>query len=231
MEKGYLRNILMHFIIVMLCILFTHDAFSQASEQHDGVTGQNKILLIYYSRTGKTETIAKAIARATDADVIRITEPHKDRSGWEGFLGAAIDAFFDRRSDIEPRKIDLSPYDTVIIATPIWSWNLATPIHTLLRTNYFGKKRLILVTTANIDIKKYDKYKDGSGTAVQRFLHQYLEEKRMKARREIIAATANDIEWFKGHFHVETKGKLDDVLDNEGMALGAKIASLLELRE
>lgn len=213
----------------LLCLLFPYNVLSEEGMEEGNTEGGHKILLIYYSRTGKTETVARAIAQRVGAKLIRITEPQKDRSGWQGFIDAAIDAFFDRHSDIEPKKINLEPYDAVIIATPIWSWNLATPIHTLLRTNYFGKKKLVLVTTANIDIKKYDRYKDGSGTAVQRFLQRYLEEKRLKARGEIIAATANEIEWFKGHFHVETKGKSEKTLDAEGAALGTVIADMLNL--
>ena len=229
MKKTHsIKDISLWLYVLMLCTLFSKDALSHDGRQQDIYWGGQKIVLIYYSRTGKTETLAKAIAESIGADMIRITEPQKDRSGWQGFFEAAIDAFFDLHSEIKPRKIDLEPYDTAIIATPIWSWNLATPIHTLLRTNYFGKKRLLLVTTANIDIKKYDQYKDGSGTVVQRFLQTYLEEKRLKARKEIVAATANEIEWFKGHFHVETKGKTDAVLDAEGMALARTIAKLLE---
>jgi len=190
---------------------------------------RNRMLVIYYSRTGKTQVIAESIAHAIGADIIRITEPERDRTGWQGFAEAAFDAFFDRRSDINPRKINLEPYNTVIIATPIWSWNLATPIHTLLQTNYFGTQRLILVTTANIDIKKYDRFKDGSGNAVQNFLHSYLDQKRMKARRQISAATANELEQFKGHFHLETKGKSDEQLGDEAGAVAAAIAAMLNL--
>jgi F0F1-type ATP synthase delta subunit len=96
-----------------------------------------------------------------------------------------------------------------------------------LQTHHFGTQKLILVTAANIDIKKYDKFKDGSGNAVQNFLQGYLEQKRIKARKEITAATSNELAQFKGHIHIETKDKTKDALQAEGMQAAEKIKIFL----
>lgn len=216
------------FLFFVCCCSISGALYAAESTQtsaHD--TPNSGILVLYYSRTEKTAIISETIAKETGATVIRITEPDENRAGFGGFVSAAYDAFLDRHSAISPRKIDLEPYYAVVIATPIWSWNLATPIQTLLRTHYFGKQRLILVTTANIDIKKYDTFKDGSGNAVQNFLQRYLEQKRLKARKEISAATANELEQFRGHFHIETKGKSDEQLRADGSEAAKKILSLL----
>ena len=184
-------------------------------------------LVIYYSRTGRTRIIAETIAHAINGKLLEITEPQVDRSGVGGYISAAYDAFFDQHREISPRKINLDSYDAVIIATPLWCWNLALPVHTLLQTHYFGHQKLVLVTTANIDIKKYDRFKDGSGTAVQNFLQRYLEGKRQKARHEIMAATANELDQFRGHFHIATQEKTDDQLRLEGSEIATKIQNLL----
>jgi menaquinone-dependent protoporphyrinogen IX oxidase len=171
-----------------------------------------KTLIIFYSRTGITKTIAETIAKEIGADSVEIKETHSDRLGFWGFVGAGWDAFLDNHSEILPQKINLQEYDTVIIASPIWSWNFATPIHTLLQTHNFDHQKVILVTNANIDIKKYDQYKGGTGNAVQNFLEGYLKGKQKKARDEMIAATSNDPGRVRGHFHIETKNKIPEQL-------------------
>jgi len=171
-----------------------------------------KTLVIYYSRTGNTKLISETIAKEMGADIVEIKEVNLDRLGFWGFAGAGWDAFLDNHSEITPRKIQLQEYDTVIIASPIWSWHFATPIRTLLQTHNFDNQKLILVTNANIDIKKYDQYKDGKGNAIQNFLEGYLKRKQKKARDEMIAATSNDPSRVKGHFHIETKNKTTDQL-------------------
>lgn len=215
-------RILQKCVFFILCCFMT-TPLSVFAEQKP----TEKTLIIYYSRTGNTKVIAQTIAKDIGADITEITEVSMDRNGLWGFAGAGYDAFLDRHSEIKPRKIELEPYETVIIATPIWSWNLATPIHTLLQTHHFGKQKLILVTTANIDIKKYDKFKDGSGNAVQNYLQGYLEKKRIKARKEITAATSNELAQFKGHIHIETKDKPGDALRAEGVQTAGKIRAFL----
>lgn len=174
-----------------------------------------KSLVIYYSRTGNTKLISETIAKEMGADIVEIKEVRSDRLGFWGFVGAGWDAFQDTHSEILPRKIELQGYDTVIIATPIWSWHFAPAIHTLLQTHNFDNQKVILITNANIDIKKYDKFKDGKGNAVQNFLEGYLKEKQKKARDEMIAATSNDPSRVKGHFHIETKNKTPEQLTED----------------
>jgi len=226
----FLQNSVLCWCTLLWPVFCYSECWSQhnvSNEQQLAQSTGGRTLVIYYSRTGKTRIIADAIARELNGKVLEITEPHSDRSGARGFFSAAYDAIFDQHREIYPRKIDLDPYDTVIIATPLWSWNLALPMHTLLQTHYFGHQKLVLVTTANIDIKKYDRFKDGSGTAVQNFLQRYLEGKRQKARHEIMAATANELEQFQGHFHIATQGKTDDQLRSEGSTIATKIQTML----
>ena len=58
----------------------------------------------------------------------------------------------------------------------------------------------MVVTTANIDIKKYEPYGDDA-PFVKRFLRDYLREKSL-AMRELAKKSGAEI---RGHFHVATK--------------------------
>jgi hypothetical protein len=127
-------------------------------------------------------------------------------------MKSAYDAFTDNHTPIEPEKLDLSPYSIVVIATPIWSWNLSTPIHTLFEKNRFDGKKIVLITTANIHIMKYEQYGDDA-SFIKRFLKDYLRGKREVAVSEV----SNSGGMFIGHYHIPTKEKTDSEIIDEAM--------------
>ncbi len=90
-----------------------------------------KKLVCYYSHTGNTQKIAELVAEKTAADVERIIDA-KSRAGALGYLAAACDSMFKRRSRIQPVKKDPSKYNLVILGTPVWAWNLSPPMRTYI---------------------------------------------------------------------------------------------------
>ena len=170
-----------------------------------------KTLIIYYSRTGKTKLIIETLNKHTNADLLQMEDP-KDRSGSWGYIKSATEAFRHKHAPIEPEQPDISPYSHIIIASPVWSWNLCTPIHTLFEKNSFDGKKLVLITTANIHIMKYEPYGDDA-PFIKRFLRDYLRGKREAAVTEVVNAGGN----FIGHYHFETKAKSDEQLVAETM--------------
>jgi menaquinone-dependent protoporphyrinogen IX oxidase len=165
-----------------------------------------KTLIIYYSRTGKTKLISETLNKQINADLLELKDP-KDRSGTWGYLKSAYEAYRHQHSPIEPEQPDISLYSHIIIASPIWSWNLCTPVHTLFEKNRFDEKKLVLITTANIHIMKYEPYGDDA-SFIKRFLRDYLREKRDAAVNEVVNAGGA----FIGHYHFETKAKTDEEL-------------------
>lgn len=92
-----------------------------------------KILVAYYSRTGNTEKVAQALAAelGAEAAVERIVEA-RSRDGFWGFMGAGMDATFQRSTPIDPPRSDLAAYDLVVVGTPIWAFTLTPPVRTFL---------------------------------------------------------------------------------------------------
>ena len=90
-----------------------------------------KILVVFYSRSGKTKKAAEAISEILKCDKEEIFDM-KSREGIVGFLSAGTDANLRRLTAIKEIKYDPSLYDLVIIGTPIWSSNVSTPIKTYL---------------------------------------------------------------------------------------------------
>jgi len=134
----------------------------------------------------------------------------KDRSGAWGFMSAAFDNMFDRYTEIKPKQPDLTEYSLVILVSPVWNWKMSVPIKTFLKDNRLDGKKLVVFTTANIDIKKYDKFGDDA-PFIKRFLRDYLRKSSMGMR---LLAEDSGAEIIK-HYHVETKNVTQKQISNQ----------------
>ena len=86
-----------------------------------------KILIVYYSRDGSTRKIAEELKAQLGADIEEITEP-KGRGGPMGWIRSGKEASSGTVVPINPPKADPSTYDLVAIGTPIWAWNVSSPV-------------------------------------------------------------------------------------------------------
>jgi len=199
-------NILQKCLLLILIIILLTPSYVSSEE---ALTP--KTLIIYYSRTGITRLISETLNNHINADLLELQDPI-DRSGSWGYMKSAYSAFRHQHAPIKPEKPDISTYSNIIIASPVWSWNLCTPVHTLFEKNRFDGKKLVLITTANIHIMKYEPYGDDA-PFIKRFLRDYLRGKREAAVAEVVNAGGN----FIGHYHFETKAKSDEQLVAETM--------------
>ncbi|MGD0803574.1 MAG: flavodoxin [Candidatus Bathyarchaeia archaeon] len=90
-----------------------------------------KTLITYFSRTGTTKKLADELSTLLSADIEAITEA-KSRAGPMGWLTSGREAMSGATPVIEALKMDPSYYDVVVIGTPIWAWNMASPIRSYL---------------------------------------------------------------------------------------------------
>ena len=95
-------------------------------------------LIIYFSRTGRTRKVAKAIQEATGFDLEEIKEK-AGRVGTLGWLKSGMESTRRMLPKIMPLTHDPSQYDIVVIGTPIWASNMSSPIRAFI-TEY--QKRL-----------------------------------------------------------------------------------------
>lgn len=93
-----------------------------------------KTLIVYYSRTDVTQNIAQTIQRELGCDIEEITDNGK-YNGKIGYLKGGMNAAMGRSSEINPISKNPDDYDLVIIGTPVWASNMATPIYTYLLEN------------------------------------------------------------------------------------------------
>lgn len=119
-------------------------------------TAGGKTLVVYYSATGNTETVAGYIAEATGGDLFEITpaEPYTDADlNWTD-EGSRVSREHD---DPSLREMELTAatvenwdeYDTVFVGYPIW-WGIAAwPVDAFINANDFTGKTVIPFATSS----------------------------------------------------------------------------------
>jgi len=90
-----------------------------------------KALVAFYSRTGTTRVLARAVSEVLGCETEEGFDM-KNRLGVFGLLGAAWDAGFRRTTPIRETGKDPSLYDIVILGTPIWNSRMAPAMRTYI---------------------------------------------------------------------------------------------------
>ena len=101
-----------------------------------------KTLVVYYSQTSNTKTVAQEIATRLGADLQEIV-PVKPYDG--DFQATISRSMKDRQEgvkpEIKPIDVDFSKYDVIFIGYPIWFGTYAPPVETFLeQVDLSGKK-------------------------------------------------------------------------------------------
>ena len=107
----------------------------------DSTNGDNKTLIVYYSYTNNTEQIVDDLKTMINADVIEVEPANKnlDYAANNYVIGTEqLNKIKNNPNDessypaIDPVIVDMSKYNTVIIATPLWWSQMASNMQTLL---------------------------------------------------------------------------------------------------
>lgn len=114
-----------------------------------------KVLVVYYSATGNTEKVAKAIAEEAGGDLFELVPTQiyaSDDLYWQN-----KDSRVSKEHDNpELRDVELiantvenwEDYDTVFIGYPIWWWVAAWPVNSFVQLNDFSGKTVIPFATS-----------------------------------------------------------------------------------
>lgn len=103
-------------------------------------------LLIYYSRTGTTRKVAEAIKKELNCQSEEI-ESVRDRKGAFGYIISGKEASQKKPAEIKEIKTDAEQFDCVIIGTPIWAWNVSSPVRAYLEANKGKFKKVAFFCT------------------------------------------------------------------------------------
>lgn len=127
-----------------------------AASSSGTVAAGGKTLVVYYSATGRTERVAKVIAKERQADIMKLV-PNPD------YTEADLD-YNDKSSRVSREHDDASLrekiqlqkavpdnwalYDTVFIGYPIWWAIAAWPVDAFVKANDFTGKNVVTFATA-----------------------------------------------------------------------------------
>ena len=109
-------------------------------------------LVAYFSATGSTARLAKTIAGALAADIFEI-EPavpytSTDLNWRDRSTRATVECNDPASRPAIAKTTDLSRYDTVVIAFPIWWYDAPKIIYTFVETSDLSGKRIVPVCTS-----------------------------------------------------------------------------------
>lgn len=115
----------------------------------DGTTGATDIVREGDNQYGANQYLALLIARATNADTLRITveRGHYPSTYNELATFARNEAGNNSHPMLTSRDVDMSNYDNIFISTPIWWYSLPMPILSFLDKYDLSGKRVFVATT------------------------------------------------------------------------------------
>jgi flavodoxin len=160
--------------VLFFAVAFICMALAAASAQEPAA---GKTLLLYYSKTGNTKAACEALQKALGADIKEIKDLNSRDTKFGG-IGGMLKTLLDMNTSIEPKKVDLTPYKTVIISAPIWAGKFGLAMRTFVETNRFDGKNVIIFITAD----------------------SFIEEKYQAQHKGLLAASGGNV---NGYFQVQ----------------------------
>ncbi len=129
-----------------------------AASSSGTVAAGGKTLVVYYSATGRTERVAKVIAKERQADIMKLvpnpdyTEADLDYNNKSSRVSREHDDA-SLRDKIQLQKAvpdNWASYDTIFLGYPIW-WSIAAwPVDAFVKANDFTGKNVVTFATAGV---------------------------------------------------------------------------------
>ena len=125
----------MKLLRIMICAALAMMALTSCSQKKYASNSlvSSKPLVLYYSLTSNTKTVAQEIAKRLDADIeeIALVEPY-DTAFQATIERCKADREKGLLPEIKPLKSNVDDYDWIFIGYPIWFGTYAPPIASLL---------------------------------------------------------------------------------------------------
>ncbi|MCC4242401.1 flavodoxin family protein [Thalassospira povalilytica] len=150
-----------------------------SAQQREAVS-DSTTAVVFFSRSGNTALASHHVADQLGARIFRIEAPDY-KLGIIGWIRALIDAR-NHQAAVTPAEIDLSPYDTIYLGSPIWLYSPAPPIWEFARHHRFDGKRVVLFNTFNSKFEQsfIDEFRDLVLTnGAVSFDHRFVKRGRM----------------------------------------------------
>ncbi len=128
---------------MVLCVSACKSTKTEQTESHEG-----KTLVLYYSQTGATRSVAEELQRQLGCDIDSIVAVNP----YDGDYGQTIARWMQEKQDsikvdIRPVSSNLDEYDTIFLGFPIWGGTYALPVASFLDENTLEGKKVVTFAT------------------------------------------------------------------------------------
>lgn len=136
-------------ILFIMLAAFALVACSSTGENKDGENDNSgKVLVLYYSQTGATDSVAHEIQRQLDVDIeeIQLENPYSGTYD-ETIERCKKEMETGEVPAVKPLKADLGKYDVIFLGYPVWFGTYARPIAGLVKAVDFKDKKVVTFCT------------------------------------------------------------------------------------
>jgi len=106
-----------------------------------------KALVVYYTRTGNTKSVAEKVAGELEAEIEEVVDKKK-RSGVFGFLSGGKDATVGSKTEIAETSKNPGDFDLIVVGSPVWSSSPTPAIRTYLAKHDLAGKKVAAFYTS-----------------------------------------------------------------------------------
>lgn len=123
-------------------------AATASKEQGTASSAAKKILVVYFSQTGHTRTVANQIHDQAGGDLFEIVTVTPYPTDYNTLLNQAQKEQNENfRPPLKTKVEDMGSYDTVFVGSPVWWGTIAPPVKTFLSEYDFSGKTIVPFTT------------------------------------------------------------------------------------
>jgi len=112
-----------------------------------------KTIILYYSWSGKTETLASKKAEELGADIESVCDLKRTTMFGAFFIGCPK-SIGRKKTKIKPINTDLSIYEKIIVMAPVWAGHPAPVFNNIAELIPSGKKIEIIMISGGGGTKK-----------------------------------------------------------------------------
>lgn len=109
---------------------------------------KKNILVVSYSRTGKTKFVSYKVSKKLGADYLELSDGNS-RKGFFGLLKSLFEVIQKKTPVLNEFEINPSSYDLVIVASPVWGGTMSSLTRSFLCS--WGKliKKIAFIVTSD----------------------------------------------------------------------------------
>ena len=136
--------------VALFCLLIAGAAVADTGSVREAQTVNT--LVVYYSLTGKTDVVARTLARELNADIRRVEDVAAPSVSWWFYIRAGFAAKRGKETEIKPIDAGFRGYDRIFIGSPVWGGGPSTPINAFIgKADFTGKEVVLFMTMGGKD--------------------------------------------------------------------------------